>query len=140
MPARKKEALLNDEQMLALYESGEKKQDIAKITGLNRNTIAKRLKHLTPRKSTEIFKEHKADIFTEFQRKIAMKASADISNARNTKDYVTALGILHDKEQQLRGINPESRPMIIVNEIRIQPSCEQVDNPVDKSIIDISGS
>ena len=69
-----------------------------------------------------------------------MKASADISNARNTKDYVTALGILHDKEQQLRGINPESRPMIIVNEIRIQPSCEQVDNPVDKSIIDISGS
>lgn len=99
MPA----ALAIDEQAaLALHEGGKSTREIATILGVkDHSTIARRLKHLTPRKSTEIFRALRADILTEKQRKLLM--SSHDATPKEQRDIATAFGIYLDKERLERG-------------------------------------
>lgn len=109
---------IDDETLLALHNAGKSTRQIEAITGAwDHSTIAKRLKHLTPRKSTEIFREMKADIFAEKQRKLLM--SADKLSPKEQRDIAVAIGCYHDKEQQLRGNSSDGKPLVIINRISV---------------------
>lgn len=54
-----------DETLVALNKTGHSLRQIEKVTGLSKSAVARRLQHLAPRKETDIFKEHKADILAE---------------------------------------------------------------------------
>lgn len=118
LPAqRRKQSALDDTAIVALHEAGQTTRQIAPIAGLSKTTIARRLKHLTPRKSTEIFKELKADIFAEKQRKLLM--SSDKLTPKEQRDIAVAVGCYHDKEQQLRGNSSDGKPLVIINRISV---------------------
>ena len=119
---------LDNDSIVALHEAGKSCRAISAIAGISKTSIAKRLKHLTPRKSTEIFKELKADIFAEKQRKLLM--SSDKLTPKEQRDIAVAVGCYHDKEQQLRGNSSDGKPLVIINRIsindRMQTTNEQI--------------
>lgn len=113
-------ALLTDAEIVALHEAGSSTRDIAAIEGIrHHSTIARRLKHLTPRQSTEIYKTHRANILAEMQRKISMvcdlRALRPPKTMRDLSDAAKSLSILHQMEQIERGNTPASRPLIQIN-------------------------
>lgn len=124
--------------ILALTEAGKSSRDIEAISGgtIDHATVCRRLKHLTPRKSTEIFKSRKADVFAEMQRKIMMSCDNRTLKAggKDLQARITSVGILFDKEQIARGHSSEGKPLVIIVD-RSQHVI--VDNPVDNPCIDI---
>ena len=120
MPVHSSKETVDDDTLLALQSTGKTTRQIAPIVGLSKSTIAKRLKHLTPRKSTEIFRELKADIFLEKQRKLLM--SSDKLSPKEQRDIAVAIGCYHDKEQQLRGNSSDGKPLVIINRISVGES------------------
>lgn len=102
--------------ILALHEAGKTQQEIAHIIGnIDRSTISRRLKHLTPRKSTEIFKSQRADILAEMQRKILGSCTPADLKKMQPAQKITAAAILYDKERIERGLSDgASKPMIMV--------------------------
>lgn len=94
----------DDTAILALHEAGKSTRAIADILGnCKKTTIAKRLKHLTPRKTTQIFRELRADVLSEMQRKFLMRM--DAADPKNARDYMTAFGIAYDKERLERNLS-----------------------------------
>lgn len=93
----------------AMHNAGIGSRDIATITkSMDHSTICRRLKKLTPRKSSEIFRELRADVLSEVQRKILTRATTHIENARDCRDYATAFGVFYDKERLERGQSTEN--------------------------------
>ena len=96
----------DDATILGLANAGHSCQDIANLTGVHKATIARQLKHLRPRKSTQVYKDLRADILAELQRKILGKCdlrTLKIGDAKDLKDATLAYGILYDKERLERG-------------------------------------
>jgi hypothetical protein len=102
--------------ILALHEAGKSTRQIEAILGnIDHATVAKRLKHLTPRKTTEIFKTLRGDILAEKQRQILSAVDAKAIKQMAPRDRVTAMAILYDKERIERGLSDgASKPMIMV--------------------------
>ena len=124
-------ATLDDTAVLALHEAGKSTRKIATILGdVHWTTIARRLKHLTPRKTTEIYKELRADIFAEKQRQLLMRSYK--ANPKDTRDLMTSFGILYDKEQNERGHGADARPLVMIQINTGKP--EPVDKTVDNLI------
>jgi len=119
---------IDNDALLALHEAGKSYRQIAALAGIHHNTVAKYLKRLTPRKATEIYKNHKADILAEFQRKILSFCGPEeikqMVKVRGLSDF----GILYDKEQIERGHGVDARPLVM---IQINTA---VDKPVDNLI------
>ena len=65
MPAHSSQEKIDDDTLLALHNAGKSTRAIGELVELSHKTIALRLKHLTPRKSTEIFKEKEGIIFID---------------------------------------------------------------------------
>ena len=107
---------IKDETLLALSKSGHSTREIGKVVGLSKSAVADRLKHLTPTEATNIFKEHKADILAEKQRQLLMSAK-DLPPAEQ-RSIATAFGVYCDKEDKIRGISPDDRPVININLVR----------------------
>jgi IS30 family transposase len=96
--------------ILALHDTGHPTRQIEAILGLDHTTIARRLQHLTPRKTTEIYKQMRADILAEKQRQLLMQ-----SNRRTPKEQlslITAMGICYDKERLERGMSTSNTAML----------------------------
>lgn len=105
----------DDTTIMALHEAGKTQDEIAQIIGnINRSTISRRLKQLTPRKSTDIFKAKRADVLAEMQRKIMDRCTVTDIKSATMLQKVTAVGILYDKEQIERGRGGDARPMIVI--------------------------
>ena len=121
-----------NDQILALHNAGVPTRQIEKVIGtLDHSTIARRLKHLTPRKTTEIFKSMRADIFSEKQRKLMMLG--DRATIKEQRDLATAVGIYYDKEQLERGHGVDARPLVM-----IQINTNRATNDPKEPKIDIS--
>ena len=124
-------ATLDDTVVVALHDAGKSTRKIATILGdVHWTTIARRLKHLTPRKTTEIYKELRADIFAEKQRQLLMRSYK--ANPKDTRDLMTSFGILYDKEQNERGHGADARPLVMIQINTGKP--EPVDKTVDNLI------
>lgn len=119
--------------MLGLHAAGASSRQIEKILGnIDHTTICRRLKRLTPRKTTEIYKALRADIFAEEQRKLLMAC-----NNRTPKDrltLITGVGILYDKERLERnqGVS-EHQPLVIIvkgenSKIQINACSQPIDS------------
>jgi hypothetical protein len=108
--------LADNATLLALHEAGKTQEQIAQILGgLDRSTISRRLKQLTPRNATEIFKNRRADILAEMQRKIMGRLTTTDIKSANLLQKVTATGILYDKERIERGLSDAStRPLVVI--------------------------
>jgi len=121
---------IND-QIVALHEAGVPTRQIEKVIGtLDHSTIARRLKHLTPRKTTQIYRELRADILAEKQRKLLMQSNG--LPAREQAGISKAFRDYFDCEQVERGQGGDTRPMIVI-QIKgdVQSvQCQAVDNPV----------
>jgi hypothetical protein len=126
--------------LVALHESGHTTRQIEAIVGnLDHSTIARRLKHLTPRKTTQIYRELRADVLAEKQRKLLM--SSDGENARNQADIAKAFKSYYECERTERG-----QANVLVGHgiaITLSPALQEMadkllnryakaDNPVDK--------
>jgi hypothetical protein len=109
---------VDDETLLALAAAGKSSRQIEQALGnIDHATVCRRLKHLTPRQSTEIFKSYKADILAESQRKLMMMSDKPGVNARDRRDYAVTLGILMDQERKERGQHEDkTRPMVMIFE------------------------
>ena len=124
--------------ILALHEAGKSTRQIEAILGnIDHATVAKRLKHLTPRKTTEIFKSLRGDILAEKQRQLLSAVDNKAIKQMAPRDRVTAAAILYDKERIERGLSDTaSKPMILV-QINAGAGADvravTVDNPVDNS-------
>jgi hypothetical protein len=126
MPAR---LATDDDAILALTEAGKTSREIEAILKYDHTTICRRLKHLTPRQSTEIFKEHRADIFAEKQRKLMMRSNGvDIKDER---DLAVAMAVYYDKERIERGHSSEGKPLVIINRISVNADSNRVTNVTD---------
>lgn len=108
---------IKDETLVALRDSGHSTRQIEKVTGISKSVIAKRLKHLAPTEATDIFKEHKSDILAEKQRQLLMSAK-DLS-PKEQRDIAVAFGVYADKEDRIRGLNPDVKPLIIINQVKL---------------------
>jgi hypothetical protein len=99
-----------------LHNAGMPSRQIETIVNLDHSTICQRLKHLTPRKSTEIYKTKRADIFAELQRKILNTVDLKSIKTMAVRDRIMAMGILYDKEAMVRGQNDSNiKPMVTIN-------------------------
>jgi hypothetical protein len=136
-PVRK--SPVDDATILALTESGKTTRQIESITGaIDHATVARRLKHLTPRKTTEIFKGYRADIFAELQRKIIDTCDHKSIKKMHPRDRFLAMGLLYDKERIERGLSDnDARPLVVI-QIRGQVDTKY---PVDDGkTVDVGGS
>lgn len=101
----------DDATLLALAEAGKPSRQIETILGnIDHATVCRRLKHLTPRKSTEIYKTVRADVLAEMQRKLLMACDANEvkTNPRAVRDRVVSAGILFDKERLERDLSTQN--------------------------------
>ncbi len=90
----------------AMHNAGLTSRAIATITQTpDHSTICRRLKKLTPRKTTSIYKELRADVLAEKQRKILMDSHRveHEKSARDQRDLAAAYAIYYDKERLERG-------------------------------------
>lgn len=72
------------------------------------------------KQSIQDYKDHKTDILTGLQARILSTISqADIEKA-SLHQRIIATGILHDKEQDMRGNNREVQPMVVINQISVR--------------------
>lgn len=110
------QAIADDATILALSEAGKSSRQIEAIIGnIDHSTICNRLKHLTPRKSTEIYKTHRADILAEFQRKCMSTLDVKAIKEMCPRDRVLAMGLAYDKERVERGLSDNNtRPMVVI--------------------------
>jgi hypothetical protein len=91
-----------NDQILALHEAGVPTRQIERVIGtLDHSTIARRLKQLTPRRTTQIYRELKADILAEKQRKLLMDARQ--ADPREQDQLSRAFKVYHEAEKAERG-------------------------------------
>lgn len=125
--------------LLALHEAGKSTREIEAIVGLDHSTIAHRLRHLTPRKTTEIYKSLRADIFAEKQRRLLMLN--DKGDSKTQRDIATCIGIYYDKERLERGLSSANVSIQHGLSSELQDACTRiidrisVDKPVEKPVI-----
>ena len=105
----------DDATVKALADAGKSCREIAELTGVHKATIARQLKHLRPRKATQIYQSLRADILAEMQRKILSSCTPAEIKKMAIRDKFTAYGILYDKEQAERGVTTgKSAPMVVI--------------------------
>ena len=98
-----------DTAILGMHNQGLTTRQIESILGtIDHSTIAAHLKSLTPTKTSQIYRELKADILSEKQLKILQQSDLVIGNARDQRDYATSYGIYYDKERLERGQSTEN--------------------------------
>jgi len=118
------------------------------VGGLHHSTICKRLKHLTPRKTTEIYKELKADVLAEKQRKLLM-TSANLP-AREQGWIAKAIRDLNEVERLERGQSTANVSQIDLSD-RLREALKRsaqsrtkvdnsVDNPTCQPVLDIKNT
>ncbi len=96
---------LQNKALQAMHEGGLSTRQIESvISNLDHASIARRLRKLTPRRTTQIYREVRADVLAERQRQILMlSATPGARNGRDQRDYATAYGVYYDKERLERG-------------------------------------
>ncbi|MFA5340325.1 MAG: hypothetical protein WC332_00970 [Clostridia bacterium] len=119
---------LDDTAILALHDAGKGVKAISKIAGLNHKTIARRLKSLTPRKTTEIYRELKTEILEEKCRKLLMQGEG--LAPKEQRDLAVAYGVYADKIERAGG-NREQAPMVIINKINISGQSGSVETRLE---------
>ena len=76
---------------------------IAKIQGVSKQAVHKRLQAFLPNDSTELYKNNKADILATAQLKIITQIDQPRLKKAGLRDLVVSAGILYDKERLERG-------------------------------------
>lgn len=97
MPAPSKISARQDLQMVKLHEAGVATRVIEQILGFDHTTISRRLKRLTPRKTTEIYRELKADVLAEKQRHLLMMAQR--AEPREQDQIARAFKVYNESER-----------------------------------------
>ncbi len=81
---------------------------IAAIQQVDPSSILRAIQPLLPTQATEIFKENRADVFAEFQRKSLSHCTPSKFKKAGLRDLVVGTGILYDKERLERGLSTEN--------------------------------
>lgn len=129
---------LDETALLALHDAGKSTRQIATLMGnVAWCTVARRLKRLTPRKSTEIYKTLRADVLAEKQRQLLMCSHG--ATPKEQRDIATAVGIYYDKERLERGQATEISAMdvrMLVQSVQIQARVA-TDSAAGAGVIDV---
>lgn len=122
LPAKQKRRLSANDKSHAIelrLNSGLTYQEIGKILNTSKQTIHRNLAKLIPDKTTEVYKEHRADILSHAQLRILSNVTESKLKKSSARDLIVSAGILYDKERIERGGSTEAKPLIIVNRINI---------------------
>ena len=132
----------DDATILALHEAGKGSRKIQEVVGLSYRSICRRLKELTPRKTTEIYRELKADILAEKQRKLLQMSHG--ADPKEQQQIATAFGIYFDKERLTRGESTSNVAQIDLSdrlrEALKRSSIAKQGIEQSKQVIDIQGN
>lgn len=122
---------ISDQAMIALRDCNQSNRQIAVIAKVHHQTVARILKRLTPRNSTELYKNHRADILAEMQRKFLRFVDTAAIKKMIASRGLTDFGIIYDKERIERGQNDSNiKPMVTINVVG--SAQVHVDKPVDR--------
>ena len=81
---------------------------IAKIQGVSKQAVHKRLQAFLPNDSTELYKTNRADILATAQLKILTQIDQPKLKKAGLRDLVVSAGILYDKERLERGLSSQN--------------------------------
>lgn len=89
------------------------------------------------KKNIDDFKEYQAEILLGIKAKIIESITEDDYKKASLQQKLTSMGIVHDKEQELRGNDKTTMPLVVINRIQLgkveQPDC----NVRRGSVIDV---
>jgi len=89
---------------------------IAKIQGVSKQAVHKRLQAFLPNDSTELFKNNRADILAAAQLKIITQIDKPRLKKAGLRDLVVSAGILYDKERLERGLSSHNVSYNVITE------------------------
>ena len=88
---------------------------IGAIQGVTDVAIFNKIKPLLPEPDNAIFKDQRADIFSNLQKNILLSINADDLKKAPLQSKVVAAGILYDKERLERGLATERIDHVVLS-------------------------
>lgn len=100
--------------LLALKSAGKSYREIAQITGISKDRINRKIKHLLPTYNTEQYKSLRADILAEMQRKLLLQCDPERLKKMPAASAILAVCQLYDKERIERGLSNNDQPIMVI--------------------------
>jgi hypothetical protein len=121
-------------------------QQIADLQGVCKQAVHKAIAHLLPTEEAKTYRENRADILSQIQLNLLSQVDSARLKKVSVRDAIVSMGILFDKEQEVRGTSPADKMYDAVAlavryaELRAMlRDAQDVDKPVDNnSVIDIT--
>lgn len=104
--------------------------EIGRLLGCDKSNITKRLQyHGYSKEGVERFKTHKADLLAHVQSKILDAINPSDIKRASLKDKTVAMGILMDKEHQLRNPGQSGHVSIYLSILQQAAAPQHIDEP-----------
>lgn len=94
--------------LIALKQAGKSYRDIQAITGIKKDAVRRKIKDLLPTEETTQYKNLRADILAEMQRKLLMQCDDARLKKMPAASAILAACQLYDKERLERGQSTEN--------------------------------
>jgi hypothetical protein len=120
--------------LIAIKSTGKSYREMAKITGISKDVINRKIKHLLPIDATQQYINTRADILAEMQRKLLLQCDTERLKKMPAASAILAACQLYDKERIERGLSNGDQPIMVIIRDRPQPA------QVEGKVIDITKS
>lgn len=123
-----------------LIKAGATYRDVATMQGVTPQAIHKAIKPLLPSQATTNYKDKRADILAEMQRKILTTVDSKLIKQSSLMQRLSSFGILYDKERIERGLSDNNtRPLVMIqiNQDGVKTSVTSEVKPIEGEAIDV---
>jgi hypothetical protein len=100
--------------LIAIKSTGKSYRDMAEITGMSKDAINRKIKHLLPTDATKQYINTRADILAEMQRKLLLQCDEERLKKMPAASAILAACQLYDKERIERGLSNNEQPILVL--------------------------